>query len=672
MAIRNNTPTTVFQGINDKSVVQLVAEQEQLPQHLPLIYIQASEGPEHPVLAMGGDATRIYGQESWDTRLPFYNHASLMASTILGEGNAVLLKRVTSGTVARSSLTLVVTVDSTLGIIQEYDRDGVTNVANVDVNGDPIFTAVDVVDGKSLKFEWVSTATFDQGGGVYDFSPTGAGDVITYPLLTMDATHIGAYGNQIGVRLWQAGPNTSQPGDDSITAENEALLYNIQLVKRPVNGTPLVTESLFSDRVIEFAFKPNSYDSRTNIDLTIQDVVDRYSDDGLTTGTSPTYGPLGKVTVHQNNLETVLAALLVTENTLAPETTTDWMLNLFTGVDNAGVEHYGFQVDTTGATLSESRTQYLVGGLDGDNDLASFDAAVGVELDSNYENSAYPLLDSAQYPFSTLYDSGFTLPVKKKLLQWIGRRPDVHVTLGTKVIGDDTLTASEEISVGIDLRSTAQLYTESVIHGTGVTRVTLVSQEGTLISSPYKDSVSLIFDLAQKRARYIGAGTGKMKAGLAYDSYPRNTLLSMKDVSNTYLGKVAKEAVWSAGLNFVQYSDRGTLFNPGYQTVYGIKNSVLTSEIIMQIACDVTRLAGLVWTRLSGNSSLTQAQFIQRSNKIFSEMVAGRYDNRVTVEPNTYFTAADTARGYSWTLDATISGNVMRTVETINVITKRQ
>lgn len=672
MTIKNNTPRIILNGIKDESIVALVPEPEQIPLHLPLLYIQAEKGPLEPTLVGNGDLTRIYGDGTIDVRKQYMNHATLMAATCLDEGNSVLIKRVVSPTTLAASRTLTLTVDKTLAIINEYDRD-VDGSVILDVNGDPTFAVgpVPIVNGASLKWAWVDTSVYDTGSGVYVFATTGTGDIITYPILTIDAAHVGLYGNNIGIRLWMAGPTTSDPGDTDIIDDQASLIYRAQLVSRQDNNTTVLVEDLFGSGNVEFSFKPNAYNNKTNVDLDIQQLVDNYTDDGVSTQTSPTYGPLGKVTVHQTHLDAVLTLLLAVENVLAPAVTTEYLLDIFGGVDFDGIHHYGFQIDNTGDLLTQSRTQYLTEGADGDLTLATYDAAVGVEISTNYQNAEYPLVDSAKYPFSALYDSGYSIATKKILFKWLGYRKDVHVTVGTFVVGEDPLTVMEEISVAIDLRSSAAVYAESDVHGTGVTRVVIIAQSGNLITSSYKDKISLVFEIAKKRARYMGAGNGKLKPGLGYDNFPLNTVDSMKNINNTWRTNVAKEASWSAGINYVQYVDRQTLFFPGLQTIYSIKNSILVSEILMQIAVDVTKMSDIVWRMLTGNTDLSKAQFIERSNELLLELVANKYDGRVTIIPNTYFTAADSARGYSWTQDVSIFGENMKTVATVNVITRR-
>ena len=682
--ISNNTPQVNLNGINDLSIVPLVAQSQTTPMHLPLFYIQAPTGPvDDVVLLMPGDLTRIYGDAVVDYRQPYLNHATVLLKLMQAQGNACFVKRIVRPTIvnnvisnvpATASLTLMCTVD-TVTPIYEYSRD-INGVVINNISGSPVLTANVIPGGIGLTYNWVSTEALTPAQLE---APMVSGNLTVYPLITVEGTFIGEMGNSTGIRLWTAGPNTANAGDIDIINDQQALIFNAQLLFRGQNTTPVIIANAVGDNDLRFCFKPGAYNYKTNQDFTIQDLVTKWSDDGIVDGLSPTYGPLGKVTVHENNLETLLHTLHAVENNTAPSTISSmWLLDFLTATDMNGNAHYGFQVNRTGSVVSENYTYYLQGGNDGDLSNASFETAIISEINNNFQNPLYPLIDSAKFPFSCMYDSGFSnnsnplLNVKKTIMKWTSYRKDVHVAIGTHVVGEAPLTVSEEISVGTDLKASAMLYAESALWGTPACRIVLMMQSGLLTSDPYTQRVSTVFDLGIKRAGYLGASSGFMKTGLGYDIAPANQVTVMKKLSNTFLNLNAKNQVWAAGLNSAQSFDRRAYFFPALQTVYGIQQSVLTGEMLMQICCDVTKQSQIVWRLLTGNSNLTEAQFIKRSNELLLSLVDGRYDGRVIIVPNTYFTAADQARGYSWTLDVTVFGNVPKTVATVNVITQRQ
>ena len=674
-AITNNTPRVILNGINDQSVTPSVAQPEVTPIHLPLFYLQTPAGPvEDVVLVMPGDLTRIYGDDAVDIRKPWFNHATLMATKVLEQGNAIFVKRIVRNSLdnvivpAKSRLTLTCTVDATTPIFT-YARD-VNGGVILDSNFNPTFTTTPIVGGVTLTYAWIATGVLTN---IQLNAPlTVAGNTLYY-LLTLEADGIGDLGNNTGVRLWTAGINSTSPADIDVVNDQKSLLFNAQLVYRAPNTTPVITTSLFGETFTTFAFKPSAYSYKTNKNLTIQNLVTEWQDDGVAAGTSPTYGPVGKITVHESNLEALLTTLLAAENAQAgPHYTSMWMLDFLTGVDSTGDAHYGFQIASTSAVLTENYTYYLKGGSDGDLTNTTFDTAVISEINNNYQNPAYPLIDAAKYPFSVVYDSGFSIAVKKALFKWTSYRKDVHVAVGTHVVNQPQLTASEELSIGIDLRTAALLYGESAVWGTPACRIVLMMQSGILLNSSFPLPVSTVFDLAIKRAGYLGAGSGKMKSDLGYDIGGAKVVSTMKNLTNTFLRESVKVQVWLAALNYAQSFDMKTYFFPALQTVYPLQQSVLTGEILMQICCDVEKQSQIVWRLMSGNSDLSDAEFIKESDRLLLELVDGRYDNRVIISPNTYFTAADVVRGYSWVQDITVYGNVPNTVGVVNVITKRQ
>jgi hypothetical protein len=90
------------------------------------------------------------------------------------------------------------------------------------------------------------------------------------------------------------------------------------------------------------------------------------------------------------------------------------------------------------------------------------------------------------------------------------------------------------------------------------------------------------------------------------------------------------------------------------------------------IIVEVEKVAERAWRELTGTSKLTRAQFIERSNALITEKTQGRFDDRVIVEPRTYFTDFDQALGYSWSCDISLFLNNMMTVGTYTIIARRR
>jgi hypothetical protein len=396
-----------------------------------------------------------------------------------------------------------------------------------------------------------------------------------------------------------------------------------------------------------------------------------YENNDPSSGFIPRFGPFRGLYFYQDNIEEILELLAVAETDAGQTVPHKHMLNILDCLDLNGNDHYAFKLATDSLDMNSSTTHYAVGGTDGTLGEANMNTLVENECLNNWQNINYPLLDSARYPLSVVYDTGFSLDTKKAVITLLGQRKDISVACCSQDILAPVNSISEETSVATALRAFARLIPESTIWGTPVCRMTLIGHTGKKNFSRYKYDVPLIMELIEKRSKYMGAGTGKMKTRFAYDIYPTNRVESMTKINHPWKPDLTRSRDWELGLNWVQYADRQELFFPAIQTIYDDDTSVLNSDINMLIAVDVVKQSEEVWRRMTGNTSYTNEQFIERCNAELLKLVEGRYDNRVTIVPTTYFTEADEARGYSWTMDIVVYMNNMKTVGTMNIITRR-
>jgi len=344
-------------------------------------------------------------------------------------------------------------------------------------------------------------------------------------------------------------------------------------------------------------------------------------------------------------------------------------LNFMGGVDYDGTPYHAIEVvgpADGGILLSETATHYLKGGDDGDLSWANFDQLVGDDV-ANFENSQHNLMDDATYPISAYWDPGYSLDTKRKLLTPIGLRKDIYVVLSTQDITEPQNTADEDSSIGVALRTAARLYPESAFYGTATCRCIVVEQAGTLNGGNFKGLVPQTVDLAQKVAAFMGASSGIAAAGRGFDQSPTNQITSLRALNNTYKPARVRNADWNNGMVWSQAYDRRSFFYPAIQTVYDDDTSVLNSAINMMFFTELEKVCQRVWRDLSGNSKLTNAQFIERSNALISERTVGRFDGRLTVIPETFLTEDDSNRGYSWSCNINAYGNNMKTVGTFTV-----
>lgn len=669
---KNATPRAYFPGFDDQSARALLPEAEQIPQHLPFAYIQSARGPLVPLLVAGNTLLKNYGDKTFDVRGKFMNHQVKALQTSLGAGNAgVLVKRVVAPNA--STAKLILGVETVTAEIPVYQRDANMNILR-DVNGEKLVdSGAPAITGKKLRVVLMSSA------GVTDISTiantvgtlTGAvGEVSSIrPILALETFHGSDY-NNMGVRF-SAPVTGSDAVSKAVIADQKAMLYRAAMVERSVTGTVLAINSVRTEKSIDFALKEGVFDRKTNLDLNAERLVDSYQD--LTLGREPMYGPFASMHVYYENIQEICEEIFATESveTHIDGLTAD-MINILTGIAHDGTHHYTVELDDTSLMLDGNTTVFATGGEDGDVGITVLENLIIDEMNSNWNNPEYDLTDMRKYPMSDIYDTGFGMDTKMALVKALGYRPDVKVHLSTQDLKEAPNTITQESSITAVLDAHVALFPESAANGTGACRATINGHQGVRVNNAYKKPLTLVDDLVAKRSAYQGAGDGKMKTAFVYDRFPGNTITGFDKINNPSKPMSVREEDWDAGLNYVQWADRNTLFRPALQTVYKNDTSILNSLLVVDIMCDVTKLLNVVWVEHTGRSDLTNGELAQSCVTRFNELSAGRYDGRVILEPVCYVTPADEARGYSWTMDVAVYGNNMKTVGTFNVIARRQ
>jgi hypothetical protein len=673
VTIKNAAPRPILTGFKDESGRALPVVREAIPQHLPLLYLQTQRGPLTPQLVAGRDMLTMFGTSSFEERSKYFSHQTMVATTCNGNGNVVMIKRVIAANAAKASLVLYVEIVA--DDLPAYSRESDGEVIR-DASGAKVLSG-STIDGYRLAWSVAPLADVDNLRGEFKSVGTLAGRTgevaQRYPVMAFRMGY-GEYGNNVGVRLSFPGPATAMPTDTSVIESQRAMIYRGQYVEREDEfSLPRIQSSLNAEQYVEFALKENVINPKTDMDLGISRLMDDYQAIDPSTGFMPVYGPVEAMYVYQENIDEIVTTIFAKEELANPGGVADkWMINIMSALDYNGIDHYALQIDTSSLDMNEDTTHYGIGGSDGDVDEATLDTLVRAECLYNWENIDYPLVDTARFPFSILYDSGFSLETKKAVIGTIGYRKEISVGACTQDVLEKANSISEETSIMTALRAYARLLPESTLWGTPVTRVTVLGHTGDKLYSKYKRQVPLLMELVEKRSKYMGAGEGKMKTQFAYDVSPYNRVETMINVNHPWKPDRVRSKDWELGLNWVQHADRSQLFFPALQTVYDDDTSVLNSDINMLICVDVAKQSEEVWRRMTGNTTLTNAQFIDKCNAELLKLVEGRYDNRVVIVPNTYFTEADEARGYSWTMDVAVYMNNMRTVGVLNVITRRR
>ena len=693
MNIINAAPRAILQGIQDLSGRPPVIDPEVVPSHLPHIYLYAEKGDTLPQLVSGDSFTAMFGAKTMDPRGPYYNHQSVLANTIQGEGNAMMVQRVIpsdAGPKARLLLSLDIVAEPAL---PQWQRNADGTFLR-DVNGAKIAVAGGGATAAGYKAKWVINEWIGTDDEPEDFGEvtTKVGTLVNstsaqsqrYPIMELEANFVGAYGNNLGLRL--SAPTTiSQAAlNDSLAEAIKSYLYRFQFVARPDSvSSAVVQETTSGEQFADLSMGLTAINPVNDQVVSIEDQLISLFQDVDTPGYPKQYGPFGKLHVYRSNLTTILAMIglleapkgLLSTMTIPNASAANlYEVNPFTATNYHGAPYHTLDLagpSDGGILFSDNTTLYASGGSDGTMSDTAFDLLVRGELLA-YGSGEADLLDWAMYPQSCIYDTGFKLPTKLAMLTPIGKRKDMYVVLSTQDVTAAQNTASEESSIAISLRAAARNFPESEIYGTGVCRAVVIGHSGFLINHPYKGLLPLTIEFAQKSARFMGAGNGVWRTGLGFDESPQNHIRLFRGVNATFKSATARNKDWDTGLVWAQNYDRRSLFWPAVQTVYDDDSSILNGAITMMCAVELEKVVQKSWRDLTGNSKLTNDQFIARSNELIAAMApASRFDQRFTIIPQTYYTKPDVARGYSWSCKVHLYGPNMKSVGSYTITANR-
>lgn len=675
--IVNAAPMAIKLGVLDQSARSTSVGINFTPIHMALVPLFTQRGPTVPTqVASSVDRTNLYGSDSFNLLSKWANHGTVLSNVLVTQSNPQFILRLKptdapDPATARLSLEIVATQ------VPLYERDA-DGAYITDSSGDPIPTG-QTTAGHILK--WVAGEAVNGIGGGTATTGTlvsGGATSMRYPIFEDQVSDFGAYGNNVGRRLWCATAKSSEPVDSDIVEEQGTALYRIQYVERSsATSTATVTQTIDGDAYVEFSFKKGAINTKIEQNLYIDNLVlGKYRDVDSSTSNTPVYGPVETIHVYHSYVSTILQQLYAAEcayNGVEEVDGDEYLINFFDGLDVNGVPYETILVQGAldGAdTLNSSTTHYSLGGGDGTMSDAAY-ASLVTDVMTNFETSDYHLMDMAKYPITHVWDTGFDIATKKTLLVPMSLRKDIVTVLSTQDVNTTLNNNNAETSIATALRTAALQYPESEYYNTKTCRAAIIGHGGTLIDDNAAPLVPMTIDLADKVAAYMGSQTAVLTPGKAFDIYPNNVVTKVRDVNLTYKATRVRQSNWALGLTWVQQFDQRQLFYPAIQTVFDDDTSVLNSFLVTCIVAYCEKIVEQTWKQLTGRSDLTQAQFIEQSNALIADAVKGRFDNRVTIVPETFFDTNDVARGYSWSCYIYIYANVMKTVGTYTLITRR-
>lgn len=709
-------PRAVLRGIRDESTRILPIEPLQLPQHLPVFFLLTEKS--EAVNIVGGVAAReIYGDKTFEPNSDFYTHQTVGANLALRAPNQIMVVPIKMPDAKKASIRL--SAEVVAATIDGTNKNRIIwHATPIDDTGENRFSSADVVP-EYRAGDTASAATGEKLGALIDvatgkeyFAPSAL-----IPIMDLRVEASGAYGNQFGISFDAPTNSDDLPTDIALAKHLKTFIYRMSLYKKTtVAGNPNFIYNEFSETTTDFVLKPNVINDATNLNLSFGDVITEYYSNFSDVDKPPVYAPFPDIAIYEENIEMLstylgaayevdaVAADGSTKTFIVPgiykdlEEATDlsYLVNIFTGVDIDGNKYENCDFTSSrkfgGVRFGKDSIIYASGGSDGFpmllgtvdklKTLEIFDSSVRAWCE-NF-NDRNPLFDSAKYPFSNTWDTGFSMATKKALMKPVGQHKRIWTCVGTHAVADyvdninltgwryrEALTGAEEVAVGMILQAHALLIPESEEFGTQTVRIAICTRSGNLIDKSYRGRLPLTLQLIDFVSKYCGAGNGVWDSDNAFDTEGKNIVTLFRDINVTYQSSSVYNKSWDAGLMWVQNFDTRHAFFPAFRTVYPNDTSILTSFISMMACCYIERVCEIVWRRLVGNGKLTDDQFIDRCDKMIEEELNGKFDGRFRIVPETYYTTADKLAGFSWSTDVHFYANNMKSLGKFTVVARR-
>jgi hypothetical protein len=675
--IINAAPMVIDLGVQDLSTRQLPREPEAIPQHLPKFYLFAQKGPSNPQLVVGNSRVMTYGIDSFDARSKYFNHSTVFANLVNAEGNSCMIQRLIPDD-AGPEANLTIWLDVLPTQINDFDRN-LDGSIKYDVLGNPVI--VGQIAGYKIKFVTSHSSDLTTFGQLTiqpgdQTDPLSAVQSERYPIVQIKSAFQGEYYNNVGLRISAPTVKNSLNMPTKLMSSEKAYPYFLSVIKKAsglssVNMIPTV----FGEQKIMFTLKQNTIDPLTDKQLYLGEQFPHAYRNIEDARYPLEYGDIGGVAIYNGYIDALTTMFHDAEkpfidqfSDFSDNTEDKYLFNIFTGESSFGAPYHSYMfVDAANAvTISEYTNLFLAGSSDGTMSHEIHGLLVQNEV-TRYLDPNDELMDLAVNVESVIYDTGFPLETKKALTAFIANRKDTFVILSTHDAEDRVLTASEEFSLAIALRTRLQFYPESDYFGTPVMRGMVVGRCAKLRNSQYTKYLPLSAEIAIKSARYMGAGNGRWKTGYNFDGAPGSVIDNMYGVNVTWVPASVRNRNWDVGLNFVLNYDRRSLFFPALKTVYADDTSVLNSYFTAMAICYINKVGHSAWREFSGVAGLTNAQLVDRVNEFVYKRVLDRFDGRYVVIPDATVTEMDQLRGFSWTLPIKVYSPGMKTVMTLSV-----
>jgi hypothetical protein len=678
----------------------------------------------------GGEYSAMFGGETLDPRSDYFNHASVLMSSVFHAGGLINFKKmniskellmslpgavdngdgtvtytpkadtqVTEGVKNGTSVPLTVTPSSKAGLtvygaiiddaaFPTYERDAIGKIKLPKVE-------TGTTAGKKVVFLTAEAADAPEALTDVDFDGTTA---TAYPLFTLESTGENKWYNTQGITIE---PVLGNEYNAVVLKKVKTMEFSIGVVSKATGSRKDISNVLGSP-VSNFTFKPRQVHPVTNKGMSLTDVFPKNWHNTVDVDLPLLVSSFEEVVLHpeldafrkelvstevQYQKDNGLTAQFNLETISTEEVDLNNLLNWLTFKDVNENEYHTIGLAsaltlTPNATvpslkvadISRETPLYLQKGADGSVDnLDVYEAAVLAEV-ATYADKDSQVQSTALNQESIFYDSGFRLDTKLKLNQLTFFRRDIIPVMSTQVFkpfDKDGQATATDISYGGLITQAFTLVPESKVYGTSTSRYVLMNGSGYLPSGIYPHRVPLTIDLAYKATKYMGALNGKWNGRWRFTRQPGNIIDQLVDVVPKFIPESIKPKLFKSGIIYPEPDDRVTFFYPALGTGYSDDTSILKSFFTNMVITDLVKINDEAWRKFTGATDLSDLELKREIEGFINQIVQDKYDDQFTIIPEVYYLEADKLRGYSWNLKVTVYGNVMKTTQVSHIETRR-
>ena len=278
------------------------------------------------------------------------------------------------------------------------------------------------------------------------------------------------------------------------------------------------------------------------------------------------------------------------------------------------------------------------------------------------------IVESLHYPFTHIFDIGYSFKTKKAMLDFLDIRDDVMVILSTQVLMTDGSGRPVKVNDqatdegnGEALRAYALLMRESVLYGTDCMRTSIYCHSGHLVDSlVYGGILPFTYWDAVQYSKYGNLTYMKQDEPRGL---PNSYNLLFRDWNWWNYRADAQSRVWDNGMNYVQYADMTRLFYPALRTVYRAATSVLVDEWFVAAVVYAKYVVRRAWATFSGRND--PASILQSLIKKYLDTEIGfLFNGKYAFDVSVYQTAEEQELGYIQHVKLSItSGATMRVLD---------